>query len=502
MRRNVWIAIVLLVIVIAGISTTIAVNRPHIKGKVIDPTGKPLAGVEVFTFDQNTNFYLDNNEFLMRNEGAPALSNRDGVFRSPSVGEPFLLFLRSEQGSALVRSGAWDRDQPIKLQPWSAISGTARIGSQIAANVRMSAVKWNTDNSLKPYSNVQFETKTSADGSFKFGQVPPGKYAVHRMVGESESEQESAGFEIIDVPAGATAPIAYGGKGRPVAGRMVLPPLPENLASARLRVAQLELPAALPAMPTLPNKKRSEMSPEDIQVLLKSPAGVAYMKAWNEAFAKEKSYHALIQADGSYRFDDIPPGEYTLSCWLESHYPSRATEMVGSAKSAVTIEPGGLDEIVTVPPIDVILKSELAAGSTPPDFDLTTIDGKPIRLSALKGKIVLIDFWATWCGPCVKELPNLKKLHERFADNPNFVFIGLSLDGSAELLRRMVEAEDLKWPQVQLGEWNGTPMPDRWGVQGIPATFLIGADGKLIARGLRGVETEKAVEGALNSVGQ
>ena len=124
-------------------------------------------------------------------------------------------------------------------------------------------------------------------------------------------------------------------------------------------------------------------------------------------------------------------------------------------------------------------------------FDLAgpTLDGKTLDLADYRGKIVLVDFWATWCGPCIGELPNVRKTYDRYHEQ-GFEVIAVSLDTDRAALKDYVRKNGLPWPQVvfdkpeELG-WNN-PMAQKHGVKGIPATFLIDREGKVVAQDLRG----------------
>jgi len=134
-----------------------------------------------------------------------------------------------------------------------------------------------------------------------------------------------------------------------------------------------------------------------------------------------------------------------------------------------------------------------------PDFEATALDGKLFKLSELRGKLVLLDFWATWCAPCVAELPNLKKTHEKFAAD-GLTIVSISFDRDAQTARKFAAEKQMNWPQVWAEKADEGPIGNLYGVGGIPATFLIGPDGKVIERDLRGEELVKAVEREVNKL--
>jgi len=139
----------------------------------------------------------------------------------------------------------------------------------------------------------------------------------------------------------------------------------------------------------------------------------------------------------------------------------------------------------------------LKAGDAAPVFAFTTLQGVNLNLAELKGSYVLLDFWATWCGPCVQEVPHLLEVHKEFGQRKNFVMISASLDQSESDLRKFISARGMTWHHV-FGEANGVQTAaDAYGVVGIPALFLIGPDGKVVATHLRGGAIRKEVAAAM-----
>lgn len=134
----------------------------------------------------------------------------------------------------------------------------------------------------------------------------------------------------------------------------------------------------------------------------------------------------------------------------------------------------------------------------------TTFDGKPLDWSKYAGKVVLIDFWATWCGPCRAELPNVKKNYEAYHDR-GFEVVGISLDQKREDLEKFIEKEKLPWTIVLDASWSEAAgdqpalrkLANYYGVFGIPTAILLGKDGKAISLRARGNVLSSELEKAL-----
>ncbi len=130
-----------------------------------------------------------------------------------------------------------------------------------------------------------------------------------------------------------------------------------------------------------------------------------------------------------------------------------------------------------------------AIGTDALDFTQNDVNGKPVSLSSLRGKYVLVDFWASWCKPCRMENPNVVKAYQKFS-NKNFTVLGVSLDQQKENWVKAIENDKLAWTQVSdLQFWNNSAAV-LYHVQGIPQNFLIDPNGKIVGRNLRGEALE------------
>ncbi|MBO6079494.1 MAG: TlpA family protein disulfide reductase [Bacteroidales bacterium] len=138
--------------------------------------------------------------------------------------------------------------------------------------------------------------------------------------------------------------------------------------------------------------------------------------------------------------------------------------------------------------------NRVAIGAIAPDLEFPDPDGKMRKLSDLRGKVVLLDFWASWCGPCRRENPNVTKIYAQYHDK-GFEVFSVSLDSDAASWKRAIEADKLVWPNhvSDLKKWQSQAAAI-YGVRSIPSTFLLDKEGRIIQRDLRGADLERAVK--------
>ncbi|WP_199756960.1 TlpA disulfide reductase family protein [Pedobacter sp. KBW06] len=138
-----------------------------------------------------------------------------------------------------------------------------------------------------------------------------------------------------------------------------------------------------------------------------------------------------------------------------------------------------------------------AIGEPMLDFKQNDTEGKPVQFSAFKGKYVLVDFWASWCGPCRAENPNVLKLYNEYKDK-NFTVVGVSLDDKGENWKKAIKDDNMPWTQVSdLKGWKNE-VSTYYGIMGIPSTLLIDPQGKIIAKDLRGLALTKKLAELFN----
>jgi len=212
-----------------------------------------------------------------------------------------------------------------------------------------------------------------------------------------------------------------------------------------------------------------------------------FEKPYDAIMADQKAYIAKFVKDNPSSFaclaaiQQLPYEEYT-SCYttlddaLTKAYPTST--------------------YVTLFHTDVANLKRVAVGSPAPDFTLPDTDGKDFSLSSLKGKVVLIDFWASWCGPCRASLPGIVKIYNKYKDK-NFVMLSVSLDKDKDHWLAGIKQFGLTWTNVSDLKYWDSKVVRLYGFDGIPFSVIVGADGNIVAKGLEVPAVDAKLESLL-----
>lgn len=215
-------------------------------------------------------------------------------------------------------------------------------------------------------------------------------------------------------------------------------------------------------------------------------SSVAVVARSSAAPARERG--AVTGKDGTFLLRGLADGEWTIEA---RRWTTRSSAGCGVgpkdvfASRAVVVgadDPGSIDlevpQLLGVPRL----------GDVAPDFEVTTLDGRTLSSSALRGKVVLVDFWATWCGLCRAEFPKLRETYAMFDGGTRFEIVGASIDEDVEAVRKLTRTLHLTWPQTTLGPVEKNALAQIFNIAATPSCFLIDREGKIVAINVFGDE--------------
>lgn len=484
-------------------------TRTNLTGVVKRPDGKPAAGALVIRATKSDGIAAFSNGAVVNESrlGKWKRCDDQGRFSFPPIDEPFVLGASHDAGWSIwtPKSEIKADDQIVMpLVAWATVKGKFILDGkpQAGAEIRYYADR-PTFIDEQPLT-VEFhpETTTNRNGEFVLKQVPSLPGRLTRFIDFGRGGGPNHLIAAVNPKPGEVMEIlAARQQGRTVVGRLKLPP------SLRVGVADPNAPTyvctgtecqATSDRPWTPipeeiKKQDRRAQSEWLTKWIRSPEGRAY----------HQNYHRLmvwLEPDGRFRIDGVKPDAYILKMPLRA--PSTDERERGdllatvSKRFVVPPMPNGYDDtLLDIGEIDVVESKVVRIGQKMPEITAKNLaDDTEWKLSSDAGKVRLIDFWATWCGPCIKAFPTLSALHKEHGDK-GLVIVSLSSDEEAKTAADFVKKGKCAWKQMHIGA--KSPISEMLAIEAIPTFFVVAKDGTVTYRGHSPEAAAKAVHSAL-----
>jgi len=368
------------------------------------------------------------------------------------------------------------------------VHGTLMLAGKPKPNERISLFH------LYPSGLKPMDSKTDAQGHYAFAAVESGEILIGYLQNvRLEAPGVSSGplgffshTRVLHIESGKDYALNLGGVGRKVIGRMIAP---SGLAVAWQYIPNRFLTSTV-KRPTPP----------------KSLTGPALDSWWRNYWRSsdnaelENSTQSIVvevEKDGAFYADDVPPGVYRVEVnFVDPEKPGG--DPIATVRHPFTVPDAAETAPLDLGAVPLIATGKVAVGDVAPDFSLIRLDGKPVDLKSLRGKYVLLNFWATWCGVCHEQYPLLQAIHSKWGADDRFVMLGISLDDDQATALTDTVFTKAPWPQALAGVPEKGGAASGYGVTAVPEYFLIDPNGKLLVVHCYDPSIQSAVNQALS----
>ena len=474
----------------------------QLTGTIVDYDGNPAGGAEVGWVGTGRKAFIKDGKFDRRGFSNQVetivTADQQGHFSLNPERGAGLIVVMHEQGYAQQGSVDFMNSSEIRLSAWAKIEGTITETNKANREVVISVnLIESSDNSDTPRIRWLFDSTSVSGKYFTIDYVPSVPLYIGQIVGFEQS-----GPDYLQPEPDKTYRIEIGGKGPTVSGKIVMP----TGADAKT-VSSIDMSNPRQAHGVAYRITPEAKIPATIENIRQSPFFWIWRdkkNVYKRSTTFQKRFIPTIEDDGEFRFENLPPGRYEFA--LNLHAPLGENVSCGRgvlkavSVSQFTVPNDAAGKQIRIPLEVMKLLTQPGVGDQAPLFEAESFEGKTIKLKDFRDKVVLLDFWATWCAPCVAQMPKLKKLHDKFADDERFVMIGMSLDWDIDKAKRFIARKELKWSQAALGDMSESTVVKAYGIGGVPTMILIGPEGKILARNLPAGEIDAALNKALSAL--
>ena len=463
------------------------------KGRVVDSRGRAIKGARVYLATHSQNLSIDSENENAWPSNQCVITDEQGGFSLPAQFERYAVVAIHDDGYAETDLDFNHQPGEMTLRAWARVEGRlVRAGRPVPA-VWISFEPLRLRSGSLPHIQDHFSTQTDRDGRFVFPRVPPVKSSVRAQLSPwRDSPLTSSRSVPLDLQPGERAEVDLGGRGTTVKGRVVL----TGQAAMAIDLHK--------SLNWLLRKSPGIEPPAELRGL-----GFDARSGWNNAWTSTQEGNAFIQTldqyfvtlgqDGSFEIGGVPAGDYDFAIRL--YEPPAGNCLVSPVGSRIVpfrvTEEAARGASLELGEIEVKATPGPRIGEVVPDITADTLSGGPVNLADLRGRYVLLDFWATWCGACVSDLPALRRLHDTYGTDKRLAVLGINID--EDRIKAQGSAKDRNLPGMQgfLGGQLIDQVLTRYAISSVPTYLLIDPDGKLVQRSASFPEIEEVIRRTL-----
>ncbi len=467
---------------------------PPVRGRVMGAAGRPVTGARVYlaTPSQMLGIAREQENGHERENAWPSnqcvVTDKEGAFSLPAQFERYTIVAMHDDGYAEVELEPKGQPGDLSLKAWAQVEGRLLEAGKLVPSAWITFEPLRSKLVTSPHIQDDFSVKTDQSGRFIFARVPPVKSSVGAQLGVGSDYPITSSRRVpLELSPGQGVVLNLG-LGTSVTGRVVI----AGDANAKIDLHQ-SLNYLVRKQPVIAPPAELRSFGFDVRkgwnpVWKSTPEGLDFLKTLDHFFV-------TLDRDGRFRISGVPAGDYDLAINLYEApvkgclVNTAGTRVVSFRVTEEAARQGGVD----LGDFEVGVVTGPRVGEAVPDISFVAFSGETVKLSDLRGRYVLLDFWATWCAPCVAELPELRRIYDTYGADKRVVFLGLNLDDDERAARQFVKGRKLPWAVGSVKGQASAQALAQYAINFVPAYFLVGPDGKLIVRGASIDEIEEVL---------